>query len=322
MAEQKSDSDKSTLIARGSLKEARKLFAHRGWDTLPQGRRGQRILAWCAIQAWLAYPSDPEAAVRRVCGGLAPYLKESGWIDLIAETKSANKRFSHDQSAMVLEISVRDCLAQGFRFLGCDDDPGYEARHKAKQARNAACQRKRRAARSTGRPCGRPRLDLSPEEMARRRSQDADRKRAERAAECSGRPRGRPKSDGAKPWETLGIKKSTYYDRLKRSRMTWTENASGEIPSPDKIRITREVTQLIRTDFQSNAEQSPVSERGAPQAPPPPHRPIVVRLEDIPDGLILDQDGIEFKPPPPHQRRPALKTWMDAALEGYTGGRS
>jgi hypothetical protein len=208
-------SDKSVLIARGRLKEARKLFARRGWNVLPQGIRGQRILAWCAVQAWLAYSSDPEAGVRRVCGGLAPYLKEAEWVELVAETKVANKRFSHDQSAMVLEISVSDCLAHGLRFLGSDNDPDYRERHKAKRERNAACQRKRRAARSTGRPCGRPALQLSEEErIARRRAQGAERAK-----------------------------------RLRASRKT---------PSPDKIRITGEVTGFSVTapDRPSRARQA------------------------------------------------------------------
>jgi hypothetical protein len=173
--------DKSVLIARGRLKEAHIWFAHRGWDTLPQGRRGQKILAWCAIQAWLGYPHDPEAGVRRKCGGLAPYLKEAEWIELIAETRVANKHFNHDQCALVLEISVIDCLEHGFKFLGADNDMNYGTRHKAKRARNAACQRKRRAACSTGRMGGRPALQLSEEDrLARRRAQGAERKRAER----------------------------------------------------------------------------------------------------------------------------------------------
>jgi biotin operon repressor len=59
-----------------------------------------------------------------------------------------------------------------------------------------------------------------------------------------------------------------------------------------------------------------------PEGPPLPDHPIIVRLEDIPDGLILDQDGNQFKRPPPRQRRPPTRTWMDAAFEGYTGERS
>jgi hypothetical protein len=219
-----STSDKAVLIARGRLKEARKLFERRRWDTLPRGRRGQRILAWCAIQAWLAYPSDPEAGVRRVCGGLAPYLKETEWIELIAETKVANKRFSHDQSAMVLEISVRDCLDHGLQFLGCDNDPDYKARHKAKRARNAACQRKRRAACSTGRPCGRPALQLSEEDkLARSNAQAAE--------------------------------------RMKRYR------ALRKTPSPDKIRITGEVTEFSVTEPQPPDHPSRARQATRRQAP-------------------------------------------------------
>ena len=111
MSEQKSDTNKFVLIARGRIKEARAEFARRGWDTLPQGIRGQRILAWIACMARDGYPSNPEAAVRRICGGLAPYLKEHELAALIESTRAVNRRFSHDQSAMVLEISVIDCPA-------------------------------------------------------------------------------------------------------------------------------------------------------------------------------------------------------------------
>jgi hypothetical protein len=137
MVEQKSDSDKSALIARGRLKEARKWFARRDWEVLPQGIRGQLVLRWVADHAWMAYPSDPEGAVRRHCGQLAPWLKEDGLTELVADTADSNKRWSHDQSAAVLEIGVRDSRALSFRFLGCDDDPNYEIRTAAKKEKAA-----------------------------------------------------------------------------------------------------------------------------------------------------------------------------------------
>lgn len=237
---------KAVLKARGRLKEARKLFAHRGWDTLPQGRRGQRILAWCAIQAWLAYPSNPEAAVRRVCSPLAPYLKEAEWIELVAETKIANKNFSHDQSAMVLEIPVSYSLAHGLRFLGADNDPDYRERHQAKRERNAACQRKRRAARSTGRPCGRPALPLSEEERLARSKENSTAWRRRNGVV--------PRSDyeanslsKTKPWEAEGISRRTYERRRKAA--SDDAGALRKTPSPDKIRITGEVTGFSVTDL-------------------------------------------------------------------------
>jgi hypothetical protein len=39
-------------------------------------------------------------------------------------------------------------------------------------------------------------------------------------------------------------------------------------------------------------------------APKPP-RPIVVQIEDVHDGMVVDPDGaIEYTPPPPDKRRP------------------
>jgi hypothetical protein len=175
-------SDKTVLIARGRLKEARKWFTRRGWEVLPQGLRGRLILQWVADHAWMAYPSDPKGAVRRECRRYAPWLKGAELEELVEATKKSNKRWSHDHSATVLEISMRDSQALGFRFLGCDDDPTYERRLKIKRAKNAARQKKFRAANSTGAKRGRPALQLSPEDkLARTNAQAAERMRRLRA---------------------------------------------------------------------------------------------------------------------------------------------
>jgi hypothetical protein len=39
-------------------------------------------------------------------------------------------------------------------------------------------------------------------------------------------------------------------------------------------------------------------------------------------GKVIDQDGVEFKPPPPYERRPIQKTWMEASMAGLNRGRS
>jgi hypothetical protein len=68
---------KGTMLARGRLSDARKWFAHRGWKVLPQGIRGQRILAWGACHAWLASPSNSQRSVRNWCRLWAPWLKDA-----------------------------------------------------------------------------------------------------------------------------------------------------------------------------------------------------------------------------------------------------
>src|ERR1700688_4030816 len=101
---------------------------------------------------------------------------------LVADTVDSNKRWSHDQCAAVLEITVRDREAHGFRFLGAMDDPNHEIRLAVSRKKGAARGRGFRAAHSTGAKRGSPALQLSEEEMvARRRAQGAERKRAERA---------------------------------------------------------------------------------------------------------------------------------------------
>ena len=151
---------------------------------LPQGIRGRRILAWGATQAWLAGPADPKASVRRWCRRWAPRLKAAELDKIVADTKISNKRWSADQSATVLGITVRDRAALGFRHLGACDDPDYSSRHATTREKAAARARKSRAARSIpGAKRGRPTLELSQEDrLARSRKQDAERARRHRAS--------------------------------------------------------------------------------------------------------------------------------------------
>lgn len=177
---QDSDTDKAALFARGQLKNAAKVFAHRQWNVLPQGRRGQKILRWGADHAWLASP-NPERSARNWVRRWAPWLKGAALEQFLAETETSNKRWSHDESATVLEITVTDREDHKLWFLGADDDHDYTKRQKIQRAKNAAKSRKFRAAHSTGAKRGRPGLQLSEEDkLARRRAQDAERKRAER----------------------------------------------------------------------------------------------------------------------------------------------
>jgi hypothetical protein len=169
---------KVVMFARGRLKEARTWFAHKGRSVLPHNERGERIVQWVADHAWIGYPANPEANIRRICRPLAPWLSDSQLDDLIKATNTSTKNWSHDQCAAVLEITVADCLAQGFRFLGAADDPEYQTRQEARRVKKAASARKRRAAKSTGRKRGRPKLALTPEEMqARSNAQAAERMR-------------------------------------------------------------------------------------------------------------------------------------------------
>jgi hypothetical protein len=95
-------------------------------------------------------------------------------------------------------------------------------------------------------------------------------------------------------------------------------------------------------DLRHDAVQALASKRGAPKAPPrlhvdaveiadapvaldarpapPPPRPIVV--QGVPDGLIVDQDGVEYKAPSPYQRRPPSRDWMSVAMAGLNRGRT
>src|SRR5258705_5463443 len=169
------EDNKKALLARGRLKDAKRWFTDRGWDVLPQGLRGQAILKWGADQAFLASPDNPKRSVRRWCRRWAPWLTANELDELVAGTDHSNKRWSADQCAITLEITVRDRTALRLRFLGACDDPNYETR--------LAVKREKRAARN----------------------------RVYRAARATGRNRGRPKSEGQKAWQVAGFKSKRTY---------------------------------------------------------------------------------------------------------------
>jgi hypothetical protein len=191
-----SSDDKWAMIARGRLADARRWFVILGWDQLPQSQRGRNILRWGADHASMANPAHPKRSVRNWCSYWDRTLTERELDQIVADTAHSNKRWTADQSATILGIGVRDREAHRLWFNGADDDPNYDIRRETQRAKDAAKKRRRRAARSTGAPRGRPALQLSPEEaLARRRAQAANRKRAERATIRSGRssvPRWKP----------------------------------------------------------------------------------------------------------------------------------
>ncbi len=192
----KSDSDIPVLVARGQLKNARHWLGHPQRRVRPKSRRGRSILGWVADHARLAYPTDPESAVRRCCRQFAPKLTEVEIDELVVASELSNKTWTPDQCALVLGISFEDQTASGFQFVGCDDDLNYDRRRERREGKNAAAARKYRAGKGASTRRGRPRLHFSEEDKAVRRAEDAARKRAKRAAKSSGRPRGRPRSEG------------------------------------------------------------------------------------------------------------------------------
>jgi hypothetical protein len=241
------DANARIIRARGRLKYARKWFAHHGWDVLPQGRRGQAILRWGADHAWLADPADPLRSVRRWCRRWAPWLKGAELDQLLEYVKTSNKRWSDDQSAAVLGITMRDRTTLGLRFIGANDDPNYEARLGIAKAKAAARARKSRAARSTGRKPGRPKAETPPAwQMAGFNSERTYYRHKARGETETGsktpsrdisKNRGRDAISlppgvslpSLTPWEALGMKRSTYFRRKK----------AGTLPSPVEMPTIR-----------------------------------------------------------------------------------
>jgi hypothetical protein len=174
-----------TLLARGRLSEAKRWFAYRDWKVLPRGIRGQQILKWGADHAWLAAQTDQKRkrSVRNWCHRWDPRLSDAELDQIVKDTVNSNKRWSHDQSATVLEISVRDREAHCFRFFGAMDDPNYEIRHAVKREKAAARARKYRAANGA-----KPRTVYEANSLSR-----------------------------TKPWERDGISRRTWERRRKKA---------------------------------------------------------------------------------------------------------
>src|SRR6202000_3036940 len=105
--------------------------------------------------------SSPERGVRRWCRRSAR-LTDPELTEVVTYTKTSNKRWTHDQSGTVLEITVRDHSNLSLRFTGAADDPNYEIRLGIKREKAAARMRRYRAARSPGRRCGRPKSGGGP----------------------------------------------------------------------------------------------------------------------------------------------------------------
>jgi hypothetical protein len=98
-------------------------------------------------------------------------------------TVDSNKRWSADQCAAILAITVRDREILKFRFIGADDDPSYKHRIEIKREKAAERSRRYRASHNTGAKRGRPALQLSAEDKAARtRAQAAERAKRFRAS--------------------------------------------------------------------------------------------------------------------------------------------
>ncbi|MET4483043.1 hypothetical protein ABIB66_007608 [Bradyrhizobium sp. F1.13.3] len=170
------------VVARGRLKEARIWNGLRGWKIWPKGSP----LGWAADHVYLASPHNWQHHLRRWCARWAPWLTQSELSELISSTAESNKRWTADQCAVALDVTLDDRNRLGFRFIGADDDPNYDRRRDTNQEKTNARARKYRAKNRSGAPRGRPRLQLTAEEMEiRKKEQNAKRAREYRAKKAA-----------------------------------------------------------------------------------------------------------------------------------------
>jgi hypothetical protein len=281
--------DVEVVKARGRLADAKRWFDHRGWDFLPDNDRGRLILTWAADHAWVAGTKNPRRSVRNWCRKYAsPWLSDSELDEVVSQAEARNtphpQRWSHDQSAVTLEYSISDRKELPLQFIGADDDPDYQWRNQHKLSMNAASARKYRAKRRSGRPCGRPRLDLSEsEKVARKRKQSAESSARHRAANSSGAKRGRPKA-AVPAWKAAGFNSKRSW---RRHKANGTKNASAKTPSCDIKNIDR-MTEFSVTEFGCQSAER-LKRAGAD------HRLIVVES----DTLAPVTGGCAAAPPPP-----------------------
>ena len=235
--------------ALGMLAEASRWFNHKGWKTLPDSRRGWLIVQWGAEVAWQGNPTNPERGARAWCCKWQPLLRlkqNKAKLDrIIAEAARTKTLWAPDIGGATLEITVSDLVALGFRFLGACDDQNYDARNEIRKAKNAACQRRRRAANSSGRKKGRP--ALSPEERLARGNARATKARRKAGAVSREEYLSQSKSR-TEPWKAEGISRSTWERRRKAGGTEIDASASRKIASPHIESITA-VTHLSVTDF-------------------------------------------------------------------------
>ena len=145
------------MIARLRLKQATRWFAKKGKETV----RSQSVIRWISCQAWLSASRNPPATVRAVLTRLAPTLSSNDIQDLIEHTKGNISRWTSDQCAEVLQISVWDREALQLWHLGAIDDYDYAIRGQLRAQKSALRVAKFRAKNTSPRRRGRPRKDLT-----------------------------------------------------------------------------------------------------------------------------------------------------------------
>lgn len=145
------------MIARLRLKQATRWFAKKGKETV----RSQSVIRWIACQAWLSASRNPPATVRAVLTRLAPTLSSNEIQDLTEHTKGNISRWTSDQCAEILQISVWDREALQLWHLGAIDDYDYAIRSKLRAQKSALRVAKFRAKIISPRPRGRPRKTLT-----------------------------------------------------------------------------------------------------------------------------------------------------------------
>ena len=143
----------------------------------------------------------------------------------------------------MLGITVRDRSTLRLRFICADDDPNYDLRNAVKREKNAARNRRYRAARATGRKPGRPKSEDVPAWQVagfksertyyRNKARDTETETGSKNASrdiINNRHRHAISLPSAslKPWQLYGLTKPTYYRRKAAGTLP-------AMPSPEPL---------------------------------------------------------------------------------------
>lgn len=165
------------MVARMRLKQAARWFA-KAKGTV----KSQAIIRWLACQAWLSTSRNQPATVRAVLTRHAPDLDRDEINAVIKHTRGHITRWTSDQCAEILQISVWDREVLQLWHLGAVDDYDYAIRTQLRARKSALRVAKFRAKNPSPRPRGRPpkRITRAQKDKLLKRKRKMEANRAKR----------------------------------------------------------------------------------------------------------------------------------------------
>ncbi len=192
-------------------------------------------------------PIDPQGKMRRSIHSWAPWMAPDERQELVERIAAKPRRYKAKTLGRLMRVTEEEHASWGLESIWAFTWTDADMRERDKRTRR-------------------------------------ERKRADRAAKSSGRPRGRPKSDAPNPWDGI-CSRATYFRRKARETESETKNASPLLESSyrgDGIKVSPE-SQPPEPEAGAHQARRPVSgirvpkseisvdKRRRQKAPPPTH---------------------------------------------------